>query len=113
MGIVAGLDSSAEYTSIVVCDTETGAVVRHGHAEHPGERDDPQSWLLSLGTAAGGGQLAEVQAIGVSAQQQGLVALDGAGNPVGPALLGNDQRMQTAAAELVDALGGPETRNRG
>ncbi|MBQ1122778.1 FGGY family carbohydrate kinase [Streptomyces smyrnaeus] len=108
MGIVAGLDSSAEYTSIVVCDTETGAVVRHGHAEHPGERDDPQSWLLSLGTAAGGGQLAEVQAIGVSAQQQGLVALDGAGNPVGPALLGNDQRMQTAAAELVDALGGRE-----
>ncbi|MFI8851850.1 FGGY family carbohydrate kinase [Streptomyces sp. 891-h] len=106
MGIVAGLDSSAEYTSIVVCDTETGAVVRHGHAEHPDERDDPQSWLLSLGTAAGGGQLAEVQAIGVSAQQQGLVALDGGGNPVGPALLGNDQRMQTAAADLVDAFGG-------
>ncbi|MEW2222843.1 FGGY family carbohydrate kinase [Streptomyces sp. NPDC006990] len=106
MGIVAGLDSSAEYTSIVVCDTETGAVVRHGHAEHPGERDDPQSWLRSLGTAAGGGQLADVQAIGVSAQQQGLVALDGAGEPVGAALLGNDQRVQTAAADLVEAFGG-------
>ncbi len=106
MGIVAGLDSSAEYTSIVVCDTETGAVVRHGHAEHPGERDDPQSWLRSLGTAAGGGQLADVQAIGVSAQQQGLVALDGTGEPVGAALLGNDQRVQTAAADLVEAFGG-------
>ncbi|MFI7240820.1 FGGY family carbohydrate kinase [Streptomyces qinglanensis] len=106
MGIVAGLDSSAEYTSIVVCDSETGAVVRHGHAEHPGERDDPQSWLRSLGTAAGDGQLADVQAIGVSAQQQGLVALDGAGEPVGAALLGNDQRVQTAAADLVEAFGG-------
>lgn len=108
MGIVAGLDSSAEYTSIVVCDTETGAVVKHGHAEHSGERDDPQSWLISLGKAASTGQLADVQAIGVSAQQQGLVTLDGSGAPVGPALVGNDRRMQTAAADLVDLLGGRE-----
>ncbi|GAA2088268.1 FGGY family carbohydrate kinase [Streptomyces albiaxialis] len=108
MGIVAGLDSSAEYTSIVVCDTESGAVVKHGHAEHPGERDDPQSWLISLGKAASTGQLADVQAIGVSGQQQGLIALDGGGVPVGPALVGNDQRVQTSAADLVDALGGRE-----
>lgn len=108
MGIVAGLDSSAEYTSIVVCDADTGAVVKHGHAEHSAERDDPQSWLISLGKAASTGQLADVQAIGVSAQQQGLVTLDSAGTPVGPALLGNDRRAQTAAADLVDALGGRE-----
>ncbi|GEB51096.1 MULTISPECIES: FGGY family carbohydrate kinase [Streptomyces] len=106
MGIVAGVDSSAEYTSIVVCDADTGAVVRHGHAEHTGERDDPQSWLLSLGKAASTGQLADVRAIGVSAQQQGVVALDAAGAPVGPALLGNDPRMQTSAADLVEAFGG-------
>ncbi|WP_326690528.1 MULTISPECIES: FGGY family carbohydrate kinase [unclassified Streptomyces] len=108
MGIVAGLDSSAEYTSIVVCDTDTGGVIRHGHAEHTGERDDPQSWLISLGKAASTGQLADVQAIGVAAQQQGLVALDNGGNPVGPALLGNDRRVQTAAADLVETFGGRE-----
>lgn len=108
MGIVAGLESSAEYTRIVVCDADSGAVVKHGHAEHPAERDDPQSWLISLGRAASTGQLADVQAIGVSAQQQGLVALDSSGAPVGPALLGNDRRMQPAAADLVDSLGGRE-----
>lgn len=108
MGIVAGLESSAEYTRIVVCDADSGAVVKHGHAEHPAERDDPQSWLISLGRAASSGQLADVQAIGVSAQQQGMVALDSSGAPVGPALLGNDRRMQPAAADLVDSLGGRE-----
>ncbi|AXK34763.1 sugar kinase [Streptomyces armeniacus] len=108
MGIVAGLDSSAEYTRIVVCDADTGAVVKQGYAEHPAERDDPQSWLMSLGKAASTGQLADVRAIGVSAQQQGLLTLDSTGTPVGPALLGNDKRMQTAAADLGEALGGRE-----
>ncbi|MFH0244476.1 FGGY family carbohydrate kinase [Streptomyces sp. HK10] len=126
MGTVAGLDSSSEYTRIVVCDTDTGAVVRQGHAPHPasggagggedgtgaaaGRRTetDPQAWLLSLGDAAAGGVLEGVQAIGVSAQQNGLVALDEAGDPVRPALVGNDRRAQTAAADLVDALGGRE-----
>ncbi|MTE18934.1 sugar kinase [Streptomyces sp. TRM43335] len=128
MGIVAGLDSSSEYTRIVVCDADTGAVVRQGYAPHPvpegaegadggeggpsaaGRRTeiDPQAWLLSLGEAAAGGLLEGVQAIGVSAQQNGLVLLDEAGSPVRPALVGNDRRAQTAAADLVDALGGRE-----
>jgi xylulokinase len=106
MGIVAGLESSAEYTRIIVCDADSGAVVKHGHAEHPAERDDPQSWLMSLGRAASTGQFADVEAIGVAAQQQGLIALDSAGDPVRAALLGNDRRMQPAAADLVDTLGG-------
>lgn len=115
MGIVAGLDSSSDLTRIVVCDAETGAVIKQGYAPHPvpegsgaGKRTeiDPQAWLVSLGQAAGGGLLEGVQAIGVSAQQQGLVALDSGGNAIGPALIGNDPRAQTAAADLVDALGG-------
>lgn len=106
MGIVAGLESSAEYTRIVVCDVDSGAVVKDGYAEHPGRRDDPQSWLMSLGRAAGGGQFSDIEAIGVAAQQQGLIPLASSGEPVGPALLGNDRRIQPAAADLVDALGG-------
>lgn len=47
-----------------------------------------------------------MEAIGVSAQQHGLVPLDQAGNLVRPALLGNDKRAQVAAADLIDALGG-------
>ncbi|WP_405780989.1 FGGY family carbohydrate kinase [Streptomyces sp. NBC_00859] len=118
MGIVAGLDSSAAFTRIVVCDTDTGAVLRQGYAPHPQAAEaskdntaskheaDPQSWLLSLGEAASGGLLEGVQAIGVSAQQHGLVPLDRQGNLVRPALVGNDKRAQVAAADLVDSLGG-------
>lgn len=117
MGIVAGLDSSPDFTRIVVCDTDTGAVLRQGYAPHPVEATegggrpsdvDPQAWLLSLGEAAGGGLLEGVQAIGVSAQQNGLVPLDVQGNTVRPALVGGDKRAQVAAADLIDALGGRE-----
>ncbi|MCZ7460409.1 FGGY family carbohydrate kinase [Streptomyces sp. WMMC940] len=110
MGIVAGLDSSSAFTRIVVCDTDTGAVLRQGYAPHPVEAKatdvDPQAWLLSLGEAAAGGLLEGVQAIGVSAQQHGLIALDSSGAPVRPAMVGNDKRAQAAAADLVEAFGG-------
>ncbi|GAQ55272.1 FGGY family carbohydrate kinase [Streptomyces acidiscabies] len=115
MGIVAGLDSAPDFTRIVVCDTDTGAVLRQGYAPHPldtaegGARPsdvDPQSWLLSLGEAAGGGLLEGVQAIGVSAQQNAVIPLDAQGNTVRPAMTGSDKRAQVAAADLVDALGG-------
>lgn len=108
MGIVAGLDSSAAHSRLLVCDADTGEVVRQGHAEHGGDREDPQSWLLSLGEAAADGRLSDVSAIGVAAQQQGVVALDSSGTPVRSALLGNDRRIQTSANDLVDALGGRE-----
>src|SRR5690606_25229937 len=116
MGIVAGLDSAPDFTRIVVCDTDTGAVLRQGYAQHPvqgpdGSRPsdvDPQAWLLSLGEAAGGGLLAGVQAIGVSAQANALVPLDAQGSTVSPALVGGAKRAQVAAADLIDALGGRE-----
>ncbi|NEC83526.1 sugar kinase, partial [Streptomyces sp. SID7958] len=116
MGIVAGLDSAPDFTRIVVCDADTGVVLRQGYAPHPVESPDghrpsdvdPQAWLLSLGEAAGGGLLEGVQAIGVSAQQNALVPLDSQGNTVRPAMVGGDKRAQVAAADLVDALGGRE-----
>ena len=115
MGIVAGLDSSPDFTRIVVCDADTGAVLRQGYAPHPVESPegggrpcdvDPQAWLLSLGEAAGGGLLEGVQAIGVSAQPNALVPLDVQGAVVRPALVGGNRRAQVAAADVIDALGG-------
>ncbi|MGV9450865.1 FGGY family carbohydrate kinase [Streptomyces sp. NPDC003635] len=112
MGIVAGLDSSPEFTRIVVCDADSGAVLRQGYAPHPVEGRpsdvDPQAWLLSLGEAAGGGLLEGVQAIGVSSQQNAVVPLDSQGNTTRPAMVGGDKRAQVAAADLIDALGGRE-----
>ncbi|WP_369150308.1 FGGY-family carbohydrate kinase [Streptomyces sp. R17] len=117
MGIVAGLDSAPDFTRIVVCDTDTGAVLRQGYAPHPVQGPDagrssdvdPQAWLLSLGEAASGGLLEGVQAIGVSAQAGALVPLDAQGNTVRPAMTGGDKRAQVAAADLVDAFGGRES----
>jgi xylulokinase len=108
MGIVAGLDNSSAYTRIVVCDAETGQVVRQGHAAHPEGEPVPQAWLLSLGEAAGGGVLEDVTAIGVAAQTHGSVALDGDGQPVAMPGGGEDKAhaAQAAALWLVDALGG-------
>ncbi|RVU26044.1 sugar kinase [Streptomyces antnestii] len=117
MGIVAGLDSSPDFTRIVVCDADSGAVIKQGYAPHPLETAegggrladvDPQAWLLSLGEAAGGGLLEGVQAIGVSAQQNALVPLDSQGNTVRAAMPGGDRRTQASAADLVDRFGGRE-----
>jgi xylulokinase len=113
MGKVAGIDSSTTGTTIVVCDADTGAVLRQGHAPHPLEEGgkpteiDPEAWLLSLGEAASGGVLEGVQAIGIAGQQHGLLALDAGGVTVRPALLRGDKRAQVQAAELVEELGGP------
>ncbi|MCX5213086.1 FGGY family carbohydrate kinase [Kitasatospora sp. NBC_00240] len=114
MAIVAGIDSSTNRTKIVACDAETGTVLRSGKAPHPApEGDDPragtdpQSWLHSLGEAAAGGLLESVRAIGVCAQQHGMIGLDAGGVLVRPAILWNDPRSAGAAAALVDALGGP------
>ena len=35
MTLVAGVDSSTQSVKIVVCDAETGSVVRSGRASHP------------------------------------------------------------------------------
>ncbi|WP_189129576.1 FGGY family carbohydrate kinase [Wenjunlia tyrosinilytica] len=116
MGIVAGIECSSQFTKIVVCDSDTGSVLRQGHAAHPElppnrqekTEIDPQAWLISLGEAAGGGVLEGVQAIGIAGQQHGMIALDVGGVAVRPALLWNDKRATGAAADLVEALGGPE-----
>ncbi|MGA5704326.1 FGGY family carbohydrate kinase [Peterkaempfera bronchialis] len=117
MAIVAGIDCSTQYTKIVACDADTGGVLRDNRAPHPvpaGSEEtsrtseiDPQLWLHSLGAAATGGILEGVRAIGVSAQQHGMVGLDAGGVLVRPALLWNDPRASGAAATLIDALGGP------
>lgn len=115
MAIVAGIDSSTTRTRIVACDADTGEVLRSGKAPHPeseasrarSTEADPQSWLHSLGEAAHGGLLESVRAIGVSAQRHSLIGLDAGGVLVRPALLWTDPRSSGAAAQLVDALGGP------
>ncbi|MGE2714760.1 xylulokinase [Mycolicibacterium litorale] len=109
MALVAGIDSSTQSCKVLVCDADTGEIVRSATAPHPaGTEVDPQAWWAALQaavTAAGG--LDDVEAVSVGAQQHGMVCLDSAGAVVRDALLWNDTRSASAAADLVDELGGP------
>jgi xylulokinase len=106
--LVAGVDSSTQSCKVLVCDAETGRVVRQGSAPHPtGTEVDPENWwraLLSAVDSAGG--LADVEALAVAGQQHGLVALDERGEVLRPALLWNDTRSARAAEDLVRDLAG-------
>ena len=108
MTLVAGVDCSTQSTKVVVCDAETGRVLRSGSAPHPDATEvDPAVWAAAYGTATGGGLLDGVEALAVGGQQHGMVTLDEAGAVVRPALLWNDTRSAGAAAELTAELGGP------
>jgi xylulokinase len=107
MALVAGVDSSTQSCKVVIRDTATGRLVRHGFAPHPaGTEVDPEAWweaLLSALDAAGG--LDDVAALSVGGQQHGLVCLDETRAVVRPALLWNDTRSAGAATDLVCELG--------
>jgi xylulokinase len=104
---VAGIDSSTQSTKIVVCDAGSGAILAEAQAPHPeGTEVHPDAWWDAFEQAGRDGLLADVSAIGVGAQQHGLVALDAAGDVVRPALLWNDTRSAAAGEELVTEFGG-------
>lgn len=110
MTLVAGVDSSTQSCKVMVCDADTGAVVREGRASHPGGTEvDPRAWSTALDEAiAAAGGLDDVAAVSVGAQQHGMVCLDDTGAPVRDALLWNDTRSASTAADLVRELGGPD-----
>lgn len=106
--LVAGVDSSTQSTKVVVCDAETGEIVRMQRAPHPdGTEVHPDRWWEAFGAATSGGLLDDVAAIAVGGQQHGMCALDADGQVVRDALLWNDTRSAQAAADLITELGGP------
>src|SRR5215469_6038410 len=104
--LVAGVDSSTQSCKVVLCQAEDGTVVARGSAPHPdGTQADPAAWWQAL-QQAGDGLLQRAAAVGVAAQQHGMVVLDGGGEVIRPALLWNDLRSAAAAAELTAEAGG-------
>ena len=108
MALVAGIDSSTQSCKVVVCDAESGAVLRSGSAPHPsGTEVDPHQWWAALESAAeAAGGLDDVAALSVGGQQHGMICLDRDGDVVRKALLWNDTRSAGAAISLIDELGG-------
>jgi xylulokinase len=106
MTLVAGVDSSTQSTKVLLVQAEDGAVVAEASARHPdGTECHPDRWWEAL-SAAGRGLLERADAVGVAAQQHGMVTLDEAGTVVRPAMLWNDVKSAPQAAELVTEFGG-------
>ena len=109
MALVAGIDSSTQSCKIVVCEADSGRVVRSTRATHPdGTEVSAHAWLTAFREAASkSGVLDGVEAMAVGGQQHGMVTLDEQGEPVRDALLWNDNRSAPDAADLITELGGP------
>ena len=75
MNLVAGVDSSTQSTKVLLCRAEDGAVVGSASAPHPaGTECPPDRWGEAL-TAAGRDLLERAAAVGVAAQQHGMVEI--------------------------------------
>lgn len=108
MPLVAGVDSSTQSVKVVIRDAESGEFVREARGTHPdGTEVHPDHWWTALQGALDG-TLDGVEALGVAAQQHGMVTLDESDEVVRPALLWNDTRSAQAADDLVAELGGPQ-----
>jgi len=115
VSVVLGLDVSTTATKAVILD-ETGAVRTSAAVEYPfdtphprwSEQDPNVWWDAAVGavrTALGdlGGD--EVEAVGLTGQMHGLVALDAEDGILRPAILWNDQRTEAECDEIRDAIG--------
>ena len=107
--VVVGVDSSTQSCKVVSVDADSGELLQLRSAPHPdGTSIDPQRWWEAF-EQAGGGASAEgagtVLALGVSAQQHGMVALDADGRTVHDALLWNDVRSAPQAKALTEQYG--------
>jgi xylulokinase len=107
VNLVAGVDSSTQSTKVLLCRADDGSVVAEAAAPHPdGTECPPDRWWEAL-TSAGRGLLERADAVGVAAQQHGMVVLDAGGEVIRPAMLWNDVKSAPQAKELVAELGGP------
>jgi len=110
-GVVIGVDSSTQATKALAVDVETGKVLGQGRASHTvsagaARESSPEQWWEALGEALEQtGYADSAAAIAIGGQQHGLVALDGDGRSVHPALLWNDVRSAPNAESLVERLG--------
>ena len=114
---VVGIDTSTTATKAVLVD-ERGEVVAvaaatyAADAPHPlWSEQHPDLWWEATGRAvsevlaAAGVDGGSVDAVGLTGQMHGLVALDEAGTPLRPAILWNDQRTGAECDEIRTRVG--------
>jgi xylulokinase len=114
-----GVDSGTTSTKALILDVESGKVLAQaqwGHAfiedlPHGHVEQSPQTWIDATDHAireclqSVGSRKDEVVAIGISAQQHGLVVLDSKNYPIRPAKLWCDTSTAAETDELNKAFG--------
>ncbi len=115
-----GIDSGTQSTKAIVLDLESGAIVAQASRHHDliaglpaGHLEQhPEDWWQALDGAvrecldALGDRRGEVQSIGVSGQQHGLVVLDAADAVIRPAKLWCDTSTVSQCEAFESAFGG-------
>ena len=117
MSLVLGLDVSTTATKAVLLDA-SGAIVASSSVGYPyeiprplwSEQDPDLWWNAAVGAiravlSASGSRGEDIQAIGLSGQMHGLVALDAGGKVLRPAILWNDQRTEAECEWIRDTVG--------
>ena len=104
MKLVAGVDSSTQSCKATIRDVNTGAIIRIGRSTHPvATQVNPERWWNALLEAfIGAGGLADVDAISIGAQMQGMICLDKDGRVCA-------QEALDHGADVVIAVGGDGT----
>ncbi len=118
MRIVLGIDNGTQSTKTMFYDLDSKQVVAFssaGHeliADNDGSREQKAEWwidaLLSCLSQVADDIKSQVQAIGVSGQQHGFVAVDAAGNPLYNVKLWCDTSTAGECAEMTETFGGEE-----
>jgi xylulokinase len=111
--LVAGIDSSTQSTKLVVIDADDGTIVETHSAPHApeisGERaeSDPEEWWSALrDVLARSAHRDDIRAIGIGAQQRGMVLSGSDRTSLRRAVLWCDQRSVSDATAMTEALGG-------
>ncbi len=120
MSQVLGLDIATTAAKAIVVD-EGGRVLSSAAVSYPicspkplWSEQDPEDWwraiITCIGKALAGAGLsgAEIAAVGVTGQMHTLVALDGAGAVIRPAILWNDQRAGPQCEAITRRVGSLE-----
>ncbi|MDD2232977.1 MAG: xylulokinase [Sphaerochaetaceae bacterium] len=118
MAIVAGLDNGTQSTKVLVYDSEKKKVLALSQSPHQliskpdGSREQEPAWWVEAASKCfsqiDASIRKRIQAIGVSGQQHGFVALDSNGIPLCPAKLWCDTSTSAQCDVINSALGGPE-----
>ena len=121
-----GIDSGTQSTKSIILDLASGQIMASAQKTYdlipglpPGHLEqDPQVWLEAVDATIQaclqplGPRKNELRAIGVSGQQHGLVALNGANGVVRPAKLWCDTSTARQCEEIIRAFGGSGALHR-